>query len=154
MKSYMASEGHLLNAFQLGGIMILNAWMLISISTTLLSNLQLYHQMDYKHIVEQKNNGKLLLMCKRFFWYVLFSIQDWSLNIPLYQLFSDITKIFSVAETPLVVDVLPTLETLREGLIAARDDEENNPANVVRVVMLQFFLLISILPFLEPVIFT
>ena len=36
---------------KLGGIMILNAWMLISISATLLSNLQLYHRMDYKHIV-------------------------------------------------------------------------------------------------------
>jgi hypothetical protein len=53
------------------------------------------------------------------------------------------------------VDVLPTLETLCEGLIAARDDEENNPAMLFRLlVMLQFFLLISIQPFLELVTFT
>jgi len=60
-------------------------------------------------------------------------IYNWNLNISLYKLFSDITKIFSVAETPLVVDVLPTLETLFEGLISAWDDKENNPANVAWV---------------------
>ncbi|KIJ90962.1 hypothetical protein K443DRAFT_126363 [Laccaria amethystina LaAM-08-1] len=56
---------------------------------------------------------------------------------------SDMTKIFSVAETPLVVDVLPTLETLCEGLIAARDDEENNPANVVWVACHAAVLLVD-----------
>ena len=33
----------------------------------------------------------------------------------------------------LVVDIILSLETLCEGLIATRDDEENNPANVVQV---------------------
>jgi hypothetical protein len=41
------------------------------------------------------------------------------------------------------VDVLPTLETLREGLIAARDDEENNPANVVQVACHAAVLLVD-----------
>ena len=38
-----------------------------------------------------------------------------------------------MAETPLVVDVLPTLEELREGLIAARDDAVNDVSDIVRV---------------------
>ena len=41
------------------------------------------------------------------------------------------------------MDVLPTLETLHEGLIAARDDEENNPANVVQVVCHAAILLVD-----------
>ena len=41
------------------------------------------------------------------------------------------------------MDVLPTLETLREGLIAARDDEENNPANVVQVACHAAVLLVD-----------
>ena len=40
------------------------------------------------------------------------------------------------------MDVLPTIETLCEGLIAARD-EENNPANVVQVACYAAVLLVD-----------
>lgn len=40
---------------------------------------------------------------------------------------------FSTAQVPLIVDVISTLEELREGMIAVRDDQENDVATVVRV---------------------
>lgn len=48
-----------------------------------------------------------------------------------------------MAETPLVVDVIPTLEELREGLIAARDDTVNDVSDVVRVACQAGLLLID-----------
>lgn len=59
------------------------------------------------------------------------------------QLFDDATQIFSTAETPLIVNVIPTLEELREGLISARDDSENEISNVVRVACKAGLLLID-----------
>ena len=61
----------------------------------------------------------------------------------LGQLFDVVTKIFSVAEVPLIVDVIPTLEDLWEGLIAARDDQVNDVANVVRIACQARILLID-----------
>lgn len=69
------------------------------------------------------------------------------LNLSLYslfiQLFDRITYIFSQADTPLIVDVLPCLEDLRAGLTAARDDEEHDVANVVRVACHASILLLE-----------
>ncbi len=65
------------------------------------------------------------------------------IHCPSYQLFDDATQIFSTAETPLIVNVIPTLEEMREGLIAARDDSENDIANVVRVACQAGLLLID-----------
>ena len=43
----------------------------------------------------------------------------------------------------LVVDIILSLETLCEGLIATRDDEENNPTNVVQVACHAAVLLVD-----------
>lgn len=59
------------------------------------------------------------------------------------QLFDDVTKIFSTAEVPLIVDVIPTLEELREGMIAARDDQVNKVSNTIRVACQAGILLID-----------
>ncbi|KDR68282.1 hypothetical protein GALMADRAFT_42456, partial [Galerina marginata CBS 339.88] len=58
-------------------------------------------------------------------------------------LLDDVTKIFSMAEVPLIVDVIPTLEELREGLIGARDDRINPVSSVVRVACQAALLLID-----------
>ena len=41
------------------------------------------------------------------------------------------------------MDVLPTLETLHEGLVAARGDEGDNPANVVQIACHAAVLLVD-----------
>ncbi|KAF8881192.1 hypothetical protein BD779DRAFT_1445737, partial [Infundibulicybe gibba] len=58
-------------------------------------------------------------------------------------LFEEVTKIFSMAEVPLIVDVISTLEELREGLMAARDDTENDVSDIVRVACQAGILLID-----------
>ncbi|KAF9456926.1 hypothetical protein BDZ94DRAFT_1122863, partial [Collybia nuda] len=58
-------------------------------------------------------------------------------------LFDDVTKIFSTAEVPLIVDVIPTLEELREGLIGGRDDQVNKVSNTIRVACQAGILLID-----------
>ncbi|KAF9471507.1 hypothetical protein BDN70DRAFT_819934, partial [Pholiota conissans] len=58
-------------------------------------------------------------------------------------LFDEPTRIFSTAETPLIVDVIPALEEAREGLIAARDDEEHDLSNIVRIACQASILLID-----------
>lgn len=73
-----------------------------------------------------------------FFLYLHIYIAD-----KISKLFDDATKIFSQAEVPLVVDVLPTLEELREGLIAARDDDENDVGDVIRVACQAGVLLVD-----------
>lgn len=50
---------------------------------------------------------------------------------------------FSTAQVPLIVDVIPTLEELREGMIGARDDQENDVATVVRVACQAGIMLID-----------
>jgi len=51
--------------------------------------------------------------------------------------------VFSTAQVPLIVDVIPTLEELREGMIGARDDQENDVATVVRVACQAGIMLID-----------
>ncbi|KAJ3500635.1 hypothetical protein NLJ89_g9707 [Agrocybe chaxingu] len=58
-------------------------------------------------------------------------------------LFKTVTKVFSKAEVPLVVDVLPTLEEIREGLIAARDDDINDVSTVIQVACQAGLLLVD-----------
>lgn len=53
------------------------------------------------------------------------------------------TNIFSQAEVPLIVEVIPTLEVLREGLIGARDDKKNDISDVIRVACQAGLLLID-----------
>lgn len=50
---------------------------------------------------------------------------------------------FSTAQVPLIVDVIPTLEELREGMIGACDDQENDVATVVRVACQAGIMLID-----------
>lgn len=50
---------------------------------------------------------------------------------------------FSTAQVPLIVDVIPTLEELREGMIGARDNQENDVATVVRVACQAGIMLID-----------
>ncbi|PPQ84268.1 hypothetical protein CVT24_012844, partial [Panaeolus cyanescens] len=58
-------------------------------------------------------------------------------------LFDGPTKMFSQTDTPLIVDVIPALEEIREGLIGARDDEEHDVPNVVRVACQAGILLVD-----------
>ena len=43
----------------------------------------------------------------------------------------------------MIVNVLPCLEDLREGLIAARDDEEHDVSNIIRVACQAAILVID-----------
>ncbi|KAF8961226.1 hypothetical protein BDZ97DRAFT_1664494, partial [Flammula alnicola] len=64
------------------------------------------------------------------------SAEQWKMAEDVWEillLFEEPTKIFSTAEVPLIVDVIPTLEELREGLIAAHDNDENDVSTVVQV---------------------
>lgn len=56
-----------------------------------------------------------------------------SLLITIVQLLEDVTLIFSHQDVPLVVDVIPALEKLRDEFCGARDDKENTVSDIVRV---------------------
>ncbi|KAF9524138.1 hypothetical protein CPB83DRAFT_727737, partial [Crepidotus variabilis] len=58
-------------------------------------------------------------------------------------LFDTVTRVFSMKEVPLIVDVVPTLEDLREGLIAARDDTINDVSNIVKIACQASILLVD-----------
>ncbi|KAF9460566.1 hypothetical protein BDZ94DRAFT_899117, partial [Collybia nuda] len=51
--------------------------------------------------------------------------------------------IFSTAEVPLIVDVIPTLEELWEGLIGGHDDQVNKVSNTICVACQAGILLID-----------
>ncbi|KAF9530060.1 hypothetical protein CPB83DRAFT_868785 [Crepidotus variabilis] len=87
--------------------------------------------MHFKDVVEQ-----LLAVSSLKLGRYKLSSEQWSMTDDVSQvlmLFEDITQIFSQAEVPLIVDVLPSLYDLRGGLEAARDDSEHEVADIVRV---------------------
>lgn len=59
------------------------------------------------------------------------------------KLFKGTTELFSKSQVPLIVDVIPMLEQIREGLIGARDDKDNEVPNVVRVACQAGILLVD-----------
>lgn len=53
------------------------------------------------------------------------------------------TDLFSQAQVPLIVDVIPMLEKIREGLIGARNDSLNDVPTVIRVACQAAILLVD-----------
>ncbi|KAF8960256.1 hypothetical protein BDZ97DRAFT_1666176, partial [Flammula alnicola] len=95
----------------------------------------------FKEIVEQLTSiSSLKLKSYRL------SAEQWKMAEDVREvllLFDAPTKIFSSAEVPLIVDVIPTLEEIREGLIGARDDDANDVSNVVKIACQASILLID-----------
>ncbi|TFK36770.1 hypothetical protein BDQ12DRAFT_699551 [Crucibulum laeve] len=74
------------------------------------------------------------------------SLDQWKMAEDVYEillLFDELTHIFSAAKTPLIVNAIPVLEELHEGLISACDDNENNISTVVQIACQAGLLLID-----------
>ncbi|KAF5315255.1 hypothetical protein D9619_006958 [Psilocybe cf. subviscida] len=97
--------------------------------------------MYFRDIIEELTSIRSLKLAP----YTL-SAEQWEIASDVHQvllLFKGTTELFSKSQVPLIVDVIPMLEQIREGLIGARDDKDNEVPNVVRVACQAGILLVD-----------
>lgn len=133
IQTFEVVPDHSLRRYQHSGIQILHAWHHICISVRSLKSWLPSDRSSYQHFNWLSHNGRLPLTSMRFYWWATYYFDIACLLIIFFKLFKGATELFSQAQVPLIVDIIPMLEKIREGMIGACDDAVNVVPNVIRV---------------------